>query len=84
MRWKRIRSWRNLKETLKNAGLSDRFSVHSLRHSFATHMLENGESIFTIQKLLGRSNVKTAELYTDVNSSATSKIKSPLDKVMKG
>ena len=47
-------------------------------------MLENGESIFTIQKLLGHSNVKTTELYTNVDSSATSKIKSPLDEVMKG
>ena len=72
------------KKILKNAGLSNRFSVHSLRHSFATHMLENGESIFTIQKLLGHSNVKTTEIYTHVDSSATYKIKSPLDDIMKG
>ena len=72
------------KKTLKNTGISDHFSIHSLRHSFATHMLENGESIFTIQKLLGHSNVKTTELYTIVDSSATSKIKSPSDDIMKG
>ena len=69
------------KKTLKTAGIPDNFSVHSLRHSFATHMLENGVGIFTIQKLLGHSNVKTTELYTNVNSSATFNIKSPLDNI---
>ena len=71
------------KKTLKNAGISDNFSVHSLRHSFATHLLENGENIYSIQKLLGHSNVKTTELYTNVSETILKNIKNPIEKMKK-
>ena len=68
---------------LKKAGIKNIYSVHSLRHSFATHLLENGESINTIRELLGHSNFKTTEIYTNIDNQALSNIKSPLDKAIK-
>jgi site-specific recombinase XerD len=52
---------------------------HMLRHSFATHLLEQGTDIRYIQKLLGHSDLRTTEIYTKVSNKNLSNIKSPLD-----
>jgi len=52
---------------------------HSLRHSFATHLLGNGTDIRYIHQFLGHSSIKTTQIYTHLTKSAVDKIKSPLD-----
>ncbi|MBU3966891.1 MAG: tyrosine-type recombinase/integrase [Euryarchaeota archaeon] len=68
-----------IKTAAKRAGLDKEVHVHTLRHSFATHLLENGVDIRKIQKLLGHSNLQTTQIYTQVSSEEIKKIKSPLD-----
>lgn len=67
---------------VKTAGIIKNVSVHSLRHSFATHLLENGVDLRYIQKLLGHKSSKTTELYTHVTNKDLVNIKSPLDIIM--
>lgn len=61
------------------AGIRKDVSVHSLRHAFATHLLEAGTDIRFIQKLLGHKSTKTTELYTRVTKQSLGAIRSPLD-----
>jgi len=65
----------------KAAGLVKRVSVHTLRHSFATHLLENGVDIRIIQVLLGHNNLSTTARYTQVATTMISKTQSPFDRL---
>ncbi|MCB1174048.1 MAG: tyrosine-type recombinase/integrase [Leptospiraceae bacterium] len=64
---------------VRRAGIQKKVTLHSLRHSFATHLLENGVDIRYIQGLLGHKNLATTMLYTRLSGPALRKIKSPLD-----
>lgn len=72
-----------LKESCLRAGITKRVTPHSLRHSYATHMLENGIDIRYIQELLGHSRPETTMIYTHVAQKDLSRIKSPLDVMLK-
>lgn len=64
------------------SGIIKRTSPHTLRHSFATHLLENGVNIRVLQVLLGHKDVKTTEIYTHVMQKNHDDIKSPLDTIL--
>ena len=73
---------KKLKEIALEAGITKRVYPHLFRHSFATHLIEQGTDLKIVQELLGHNNIKTTEVYVHIADTYKSKIKSPLDDIL--
>jgi len=72
-----------VKVAVDRAGITKRVSCHTFRHSFATHLFENGVNIRVVQELMGHADVKTTEIYTHVMEKDVSAVVSPLDHLVR-
>ena len=77
----RIMVFHIIKELAARIGLKKKISPHTFRHSFATHLLEDGETIRTVQELLGHKSVLTTMIYTHVLNRGGHGVRSPLDRI---